>query len=200
MKKLTFIIALMLMSLVGMAQEESKTSPKIGIRFGYNLSTINKFLEFNDDDYKEWKSGINFGVVSDFQLTNKVVFRPGLYYSTKGMDCGGDKFRYNYLEAPLLAVFQQPLGHKLKLELQAGPYFGVGICGKSDLSLTSDFKLNYNTFGGDNGARRFDWGLNLGLGLHIDKIYLGASFEDGFRSLGRNNMTHCLMANVGYSF
>lgn len=199
MRKLTFIIALMLMSIAGMAQDENKVSPKFGIRFGYNLSTINKFLEFNDEVYNDWKSGINFGVVSDFQLTNKIFFRPGLYYFMKRTDSRGIKTHYNYLETPLLAVFKQPVSQKVKLEFQAGPYFGLGICGKSEYPEWYGY-YKEDTFGVSNGAKRFDWGLNIGLGLHVDKIYIGASFEDGFRSLGRNNMTHNLMVNVGYTF
>lgn len=196
MKRIITSVALLvmfvLMSFVGFAQH------KIGVRFGYNLSGIYEFMEFKTDDGKAWKSGINFGVVSDLQLTEKILFRPGLYYSMKGFkgDDYNAKFNYNYLEAPLLAVFQQPLGESLKLEIQVGPYFGLGICGKSEIFDMPKF----NTFGSESDDARFDWGLNIGCGVNFSKIYLGVSFEDGFVSYGRQSKQHCLMANVGYNF
>ncbi len=201
MKKLSFIIALMLMSIAGMAQDESKTSTKIGVRFGYNLSTIDEFWDFSND-YKDWKSGVNFGVVSDFNITQKIVFRPGLYYSSKGVKLLDDsKHRYNYLEAPLLVVFQQSVTENVKLELQAGMYLGVGVCGKKELPIYNDWGNFYkeDTFS-DKGAKRFDCGLNIGCGLQISKIYLGVSYENGFMEIEDYNVTHCFMANVGYSF
>lgn len=171
--------------------------PKIGVRAGYNLSNILEFMEFSSDDGSAWKPGFNVGVVADFQLSEKIMFRPGLYYSTKGfkddkLDC---KSGYNFLEAPLLAAFQQPLGESLKLEFQVGPYLGIGIGGKTQLYGLPELK----TFG-DLESKRFDWGLNIGCGLHISQIYVGASFEDGFVSHGNQYKHHCLMLNAGYSF
>ena len=191
-------MALLLVSFAGMAQDGAKARPSLGIRAGYNLSGIYEFMEFKSDDGMEWKSGVNLGVVADFALSEKFLFRPGLYYSMKGFkdDGSGSKFSYNYLEAPLLAVYQHPLGESLKLDLQLGPYLGIGVGGKSEIGGLPEF----DTFGGDDGEGRFDWGLNIGCGLQLGKIYAGVSFEDGFVSYGHQSKHHCLMLDLGYTF
>ncbi|MCR4559491.1 MAG: hypothetical protein K5685_05380 [Bacteroidales bacterium] len=54
-------------------------------------------------------------------------------YKTEGWELKHLKLNFNYLEMPLLAVFQIPLNDKINIEFQTDLYFAYGIGGKVNL-------------------------------------------------------------------
>src|SRR6478672_2399236 len=88
---------------------ETHLSPKIGIKGGVNFS--NFFIDNVQD--KNVKTGFNLGLFAKLPVSKGVSIQPELLYSTKGAQAsysnpliGGDyRFNLNYLELPVLAVF-----------------------------------------------------------------------------------------------
>lgn len=213
MKKLAFLfLALLGLSLSSVAQ------PRIGVRMGYNMTNVLKLvdLEGDEDEKLDWKSAANFGVTVDLRKSERFVFRPGLYFSMKGYKDNDYSYlpiaNLNYLEMPLLAVFQFPVTDKLKIELQTGLYFAYGVCGKYklevDTEVLKDENGNYYTkteyeklpsFEETMLFKRFDWGGNLGLGIGYDHYYIGAAYELG-AVVFMHSSNHCFSVNLGYNF
>ena len=184
---------------------------QISIRAGYNLSKVAKVINLQDDCEKfDWKSAANFGVTIDFEKSEKFAFRPGIYYSMKGFKADEvmPKVNLNYLEMPLLAVFKIGLTENSKLEFQIGPYLAYGICGKYKYETSVTPKNNrfeseyttYKSFSGEDSYKRFDLGINSGLGVSYKNYYLGASYELGTTYIMNKSPNHCLSINVGYTF
>jgi len=118
----------------------------------------------------------------------------------------------NYLEMPLLAVFQISFGEKTRLEFQIGPYVAYGICGKYKLevgtNMVKDKNGNYSaeseyekfpSFKESALFKRFDCGGNLGLGVNYDHFYIGAAYELGAITF-MSSTNHCFSVNLGYNF
>ena len=171
---------------------EATFRQKIGIQFGYNCSTINGTAV-----YGKMKTGINVGVTTDISLTDKWLVRPGILLTMKGfqMECGKDDFYnkdFNFLEMPVLAVYQIGVSDNCSVELQCGPYFSYGLFGKSDSPF---YYYKVNTF---SVYKSFDWGANFGVGLNVFRFYIGASYDFGFVSVIHHALHHCIMANVGF--
>lgn len=197
MKIKTILLAAAIIATIGAMTEASAQftiTPGTAIRFGYNFTTIEGTAVSG-----KWKSGLNVGVTTDKPLFRNIVTRYGVYLSLKGFHkyCGQDEYykcNYNYLEVPILAVYQKAIGNKYKLELQVGPYFSYGLFGKSESPC---YNQKYKTF---DEYKRFDWGANAGFGINISHFYIGSSYDFGFVSIIHHALNHCIMANVGYVF
>ncbi len=78
------------------------------------------------------------------------------------------------LELPLNLSFQPHLTEKVKLVVDAGVYFKCGIAGNYKLKGVDDLTgSSYDDF------NRFDFGLNIGGGVQISKIYIGLGYQYG---------------------
>jgi len=213
MKKITLLLIMLGTMLSCFAQT------RLGFRAGYNFTTITRIADFGLDDDRytdfDWKSSVNFGVVVDLRKSQKFVFRPGIYYSCKGFKIDDEVFpktNLNYLEMPLLAVFQQPIKDKIILEIQVGPYFAYGIGGKYEYeeNIVKNNKgefvgvyTKYKSFKDEDVIqpyKRFDCGINAGLGINYNHFYLGASYEIGSYQVQYRATNHCFSLNVGYNF
>ncbi|WP_350340135.1 porin family protein [Paraflavitalea speifideaquila] len=101
---------------------ETSLQPKIGIKGGINLSN----LYVDDVEDENMKVGVNVGVFAKFPLTRGFSIQPELLYSSKGakltynniLGQGEYRFNLNYVELPILAVFN--LGKNFNIH--AGPY------------------------------------------------------------------------------
>ena len=153
--KTKFIITLTLLCIAvvtSSAQEDDETAQRkvfsMSLRGGFNASNQFAMDEWNDPE-AEWRHSFNVGVTCDFRRSEHFVGRTGIYYTEKGFHGPGTGlFLYthlNYLELPLLAVFQQPIGKLVRLEMQVGPYFSYGVSG--DRSVWDGSKKIYNNDG-----------------------------------------------------
>jgi hypothetical protein len=172
--------------------------PKLGVRVGYNYTCA---LDAVSLDVK-WKQSANFGIVADFPYKGNWIIRPGIYLTGKGFkmrvqDIDYCNRSYNYLEAPLLAVYQKSISEKSNFELQFGPYFSYGVYGKSGCGHFFNYELCIETF---DYYKHFDWGVNAGLGINVSHIYFGIAYDFGFVSIVDHALNHCFMANLGYNF
>lgn len=116
---------------------------------------------------------------------------------------------------PLLAVFQQQIGRLVKLEMQTGLFFAYGVGGytkwwneyrdvnadgswgewKAKYFYLPNFKAPYEWF---REYKRFDAGINFGLGVNIWRCYVGCAYDLSLTYDKGGN--HCGMVNLGYTF
>ena len=141
------------------------------------------------------KVGYTFGVGMDYAFTDMWSLQSGLMFSSKGYKATEEDGEYkwtgkantHYLEIPILAAYKMNITDNMKFVVNAGPYLAVGLggCytdkeeyqGEEDKDHTKIFK-KYDMPDGQGGTtseaicKRFDMGLQYGVGLEISDHYL----------------------------
>ncbi|RYD81044.1 MAG: PorT family protein, partial [Sphingobacteriales bacterium] len=120
-------------------------------------------------------------------------------YFNGGNDYVKAKFNPLYIEVPVNLVINIPMTTTTKLFFNAGPYAAVGVGGKSKLqtkvgpletSSTRDIEFSNDdpfTSGQEDAAydklKRFDVGLNAGVGLDLKSFILKANYGFGLTKI-----------------
>jgi opacity protein-like surface antigen len=202
------------MSVSGQVQQtssESRMTPKIGIKGGVNFS--NFFIDDVED--KNVKAGLNLGLFAKLPVSQGVSIQPELLYSSKGAKVsynnpllGGEyRFNLNYLELPVLAVFN--LGKNFNIH--AGGY--AAYLTSANIKAEDNGSSNEELVSFDEEQfNRFDYGLVGGLGFDIKNVSIGARYNYGLNQIGekdqsvlssevlRNAKNNNITLYVGYGF
>ncbi|WP_269227566.1 porin family protein [Flavobacterium eburneipallidum] len=166
------------------AQTNSGTDAQFGIKGGLNLSNI-----YTDDvDDNNVLPSFNAGFYATLPITSFIAIQPEVLYSRKGSELtydnafvsGKAKFNLNYVEVPVLVK----VNLTKNLNIHAGPYFAYLIDAniKNESSGgTFDFEENYD----NDDFNKFDAGISGGIGLDFDSIGIGARYNYGLTTIGK---------------
>ena len=193
MKKIKgfLLSAFMLTAAVGFVQaqtmeERDPLAPKIGVKGGINLAN----LYVDDVDDEKLKVGLNAGLFFKIPFTEFFAIQPEILYSSKGSKVtygnwiqGSGEYRYNlnYIEVPMLAVFN--LGPHFNLH--AGPYASfLASANVKDLKDNGDID-SITEFNADN-FNRLDYGLSGGAAVEFSNFTLGARYNYGLKEIGKS--------------
>lgn len=168
----------------GMSAQNYDKAPKVGVKGGLSLSNL--YVDNIDDD--EMLTGLNIGLFAKFPLSEKFALQTEAYYTNKGakltydniVATGTTKFKLDYIEVPLLAVYNITEN----LNVQAGGYVGYLISGKVTNESESgvfDFVDDLNT----DDFNRIDAGLAFGLGYDFNPINIGVRYYYGLTVVGK---------------
>ena len=130
------------------------------------------------------------------------------------------KFNPYYLEVPVRVGYKYAVNDDFSLFGSVGPYMAVGLFGKAKLSIGNaigdwadiegmesvgglEGKSVSEDIFGDDGFKRFDFGLGLKAGVEFNKKYqVALSYDFGLidvqKDLGMKNRN--LMISLGYMF
>ena len=198
MKKLFTIL-----TVVALTTTVSFAQVQFGIKAGFNNSAVGS----SDSDMNEAissKSGMQFGGVAMFELSDAVQLRTGALYSQKGatLDFLGADLIYalDYLEVPVDFAFMLGDGG---FSLSAGPYlaFLMGANAKYD-GESENINEDNDNFNG------MDFGLNLGTSFLInEQILIDARYGMGLMDITNDDtmgdevsVNGVLQISVGYVF
>jgi hypothetical protein len=136
--------------------------------------------------------GFNIGVFTKASHFKGVSIQPELLYTTKGaklnytnftLGAGEYRFNLNYLELPVLAVFNLGKNFNLHLGGYAAYLTNSNITdAKNDGTIDEIADLNASDF------NRWDAGLVGGLGFDINKVTIGARYNYGLVMLVKQEM------------
>lgn len=201
MKKLFLVVLLAMVSTVTFAQISWN------VQAGVNMSNLS-----NIEDSK-MKFGYQVGVGMEYAIDDMWSIRPSLQFITKGAKAdyseGGASVESSmnpmYLQLPVMAAAGFNISDNMKVVVKAGPYFAFGIGGKSKDSYSYEGvsqEEEYDIFG-DDGAKRFDFGLGVGAALEFGKMFVGLDGLFGLTKMydgdgAPKNTTIAL--SVGYKF
>ena len=176
---------------------------------------------------KDAKFGYTVGLGADYAFSKMLSLQTGVNFTSKGMrdvDVEDDRGYYekstfkvfsHYAELPILAAVKFRVIDDFKVILNAGPYFAVGIGGKEEYSNTAFTNDDYSLdlFGDNRKMKRFDVGLQYGVGFEIDNHFLvNLTGQAGFITPykhpynmlygddGKSSKNLCFMLSVGYRF
>ncbi len=183
------------------------TQAQVYVQGGLNLANIT-----NTNDGQTEKNNIlpsfNVGILGRLDLAPMFALESGALltghgskaetYFTNG-NYTKSKFNPLYVEVPLNAVVKIPLAKESSLFFNAGPYAAIGIAGKSKreskigpLFSTSESTIQFsndNPFtseeedAGYNKLKRFDFGLNFGVGFQFNHVILKANYGMGLAKI-----------------
>jgi hypothetical protein len=157
---------------------------RFGIKGGANFSN------FSSSDTKKNKvvTGLNFGVFAKVPLTKSFAIQPEIYFTTKGSELtynnvfvdGTGKFELNYIEVPVLMVFNiTPM-----FNFQVGPYASYLVSSK--VKNVSDVNFNFENNIDSGDFNKFDTGIAVGLGVDAKSIGFGVRYNLGLVTVGKD--------------
>lgn len=184
MKKVLCTLVLAMVAMIGFSQA------RIDVRAGMSITNLTK-------SEMDAKVGYTLGVGIDLPVATSFSVQSGLMFTGKGAKKGDLKATPCYLDIPILAAYKMPIADDVNFVVNAGPYIGIGLGGKVKYD---DLKSDYF---GDDGAKRFDLGLQYGVGAEFgDHILLNLSGQYGFISPFEDSDEKNLgfFLTVGYRF
>ena len=220
MKKVLLWFALVAISVVSINAQDNL---KWGVMAGMNVIkyTITCF---------DGRIGFHAGVKAELGLSQDAN-GSGAYmdfaalFTLKGAKIDGGsiatvKFNPYYLEIPVHVGYKYAVNENFALFGSVGPYLAVGLFGKAKLSIGNaigdwadiegmesvgglEGKSVSEDIFGDDGFKRFDFGLGLKAGVEFNKKYqVALSYDFGLidvqKDLGMKNRN--LMISLGYMF
>lgn len=190
MKRILISVVAALLTVLANAQ-----TFRYGVTAGLNLN----YQHGSDNDYRAgWRAGLAgqldlkscWYMSASLQLDSR-SFKSGnynnevtspLYYTST----------INYLSLPIHAGYAVPCGEKVKVLFEAGPYFALGLWGKSaahgvdgkEIASTKDFD--------QLGVERFDCGLGLAVGTELFRHYqLKVGYDFGLTKTRKYDADKC---------
>lgn len=156
MKKFFMTAVLAMFALVGFSQV------KWDARVGVNFSNVTKA------DEAKSLTGFTLGLGMDYGLSESWSFQSGLMFVSKGYKVKDIyKERPVYLDIPILGAYKISVSENTKFVINAGPYLSFGLGGKTKYDKGGDHKVF-----GDEGWKRFDLGIQYGIGFELSDHYL----------------------------
>jgi hypothetical protein len=184
-------------------------TPQFGVKLGGNLSTA---ITKPDVEWLKFNPGFQVGLTLDYELSPNVYLLSGLEVVQKGFKIELEGLTATsspvYLQIPVLFGYKFDVGGKARLVPQAGPYLAYGLGGKITMKDSSGVNESeeYDYFGDDNNARKFDIGLTVGAGLELGRIGVNLGYSLGLLNIsdaesdGNWSKNSNLFLSVGYKF
>ena len=150
---------------------------------------------------------VGIGLEVPFANTNIWSFQTGLNFISKGVKGDGVTDAWDvvdvtinqlYLELPLMVGARIHTASNFDLLFKGGPYLAYGVGGKTKIDGVSE---KADTFG-DDGLKRFDAGLGLGVAFEFGNIVVGVETGTSFTKVASGVSAHNLsaLATIGYKF
>lgn len=191
------ILTTIVLSLIAVAAK----AQYVGIKGGLNLSNLN--IDGVDDE--NMRLGYHFGAFVNLPISDGFAIQPEVLYSTKGtranynQDLGifgqfnaETKFKLDYIDVPLLAVFR--VGDNF--EIHAGPY--IGFLMSSKWEVTGDVEVE-NDLDKDN-FKSMDYGLVGGIALNFSALQVGARYNYGLQKIQDSSTADLLLGDARNSY
>lgn len=207
--RVLFIILICLLGFESNAQS-------IAIKGGVNVASVSfrTTLGGSNDDIK-YNVGFHIGSLIDFKLSDMFSIETGIQLTTKGYKSilvsdhysASNNFYVFYSEIPLSIKYQHELNNGYKIYTSIGGYGSLVMFG---------LEFYKNNFNGDTyrsrdfydfsemGIKRLDYGLTFGVGIEMNSMVIGTSFDLGLVDIiDSDNYTiknRVLKFSIGYRF
>lgn len=188
MKKF-YSILMVAVAALSMSFSAQAEAPKWEIVAGMNVANI-------DASGASSRIGFHAGIRTTIgipNVSNGFYANAGALLSLKGFKAGGITLNPYYLEIPVHFGYKYAVNETLALFGEFGPYFGIGLFGKTD---------GEDVFC-DGGYKRFDLGLGLRAGLEFNqKVPVSIGYDFGVLDVaeGVSAKNRNLTISVGYKF
>jgi len=119
-------------------------------------------------------NGFTLGAVLEIGITDNIFIQPEAIFLQKGSELNTAlaeiKTNVNYLDIPVLLKIKLLNTKLLNINVLGGPSFGLALNGEETTAGGQTIDIN---FGGENGLKRFDLGINAGGGVGVNLGSIG---------------------------
>jgi len=143
----------------------------IGLKAGLNLSTVT-----TEGISADPKIGYKIGPTAEIGLGPNMAIQAGALLSLKGAKDSDA----NYLEVPVCFAIKFPIAIDTKIYVNAGPYFGYGLFGKTKIISGEKF----DTF---DRIEKIDYGATIGAGMEVLKFNFGLNYDLGLADVNKTS-------------
>ncbi len=188
MKKI-YSILMVVVAALSMSFTANAEAPKWEVAAGMNVANL-------DASGASSRIGFHAGLRTTFGIPSAdhgFYVNAAALLSLKGCKAGGFTLNPYYLDIPVHAGYKYAINESVAIFGEFGPYFGVGLFGKTD---------GEDMFG-DEGFKRFDFGLGLRAGLEFNnKIPVSIGYDFGVLDVFDevSAKTRNLTISIGYKF
>lgn len=183
-------------ALLGVFALGATANAQIGfiVRGGYQAANI-----INAAKDSKMAHGARAGVAADITIydggMSRISIQPGVDFAMKGYKPVADSKGKDgittslyYVDIPVLANFGFDLGNDLGVFVNAGPYLGVGVGGKTSVKGgNASLNLNGNPFDKDGFFNRLDWGAQVGAGVEYNHFQIGVGTQFGIGKIDKES-------------
>lgn len=189
MKKSILFVLFAVISVAGFAQMR-----------GWNAKVGMNISNYTGDSDLNAKIGFKVGGGFEYGFNDTWSLQPSLFLSTKGAKKDNYSVNAMYLELPVMAAARFNVADNTNIVVNAGPYLACGVGGKTKIDM-GDGEFSVKTFG-DDGLRRFDLGLGVGVAAEFGQIIVGLDGGFGFLNVakGQNAKNMNFSVTLGYKF
>jgi len=188
-KKVLLVVSVAILTMV-----YAQAQIDFGVRAGLNLTNI-KYSGGGFSMSPDMKPGFQLGVVGEISVIESFVIQPGIIFAQQGYKLDKWKTSLNYIQIPVNAMYKVDLGCA-NLLLQAGPYFGFGISGKTKYDGEGSDKIKFGS-GDDADIKVLDLGLGIGAGFQFGAIQAGIGHNFGLMNIDPENSSDYKVKNNG---
>lgn len=185
-KSLALITLILGATATTLQAQVSNGEAQFGVKGGVNFS--NMYTEdVNDNNVL---TSFNAGIYATLPITSFIAIQPEVLYSRKGSELtydnafatGTAQFKLNYIEVPILVKANLTKN----LNIHAGPYFAYLVDAQiKNESDTFNFEDNLD----NDDFNKFDAGISAGIGLDFESIGIGARYNYGLTTVGKERTT-----------
>jgi hypothetical protein len=178
-KKISVMILVSVSLITSFVSVKAQESVIFGLKSGVGLSSLNGNIKVKQ------KLNYQIGFTTDLALTDNLYVITGMdlqkkgIYSKKGTSLPEMKYNPVYLQLPLHVAYKLNIGLKNKFVTEAGPYLAYGISKKMRNSEKDSSPF------GNNGFKRLDYGIGVGLGFEFDKFIIKGCYDIGMINISR---------------
>ena len=151
-------------------------------------------------------NGLYVGADAAYSLGSGFSVAPGLTYSylcSKSGDLLKGQTDSHYLSIPVNAMYSFPVADVIRVFAFAGPQFNIGLSSKTTLDAAGLVQTTIDNYGEDGLLKRFDLGVNLGLGFDVaELVRVKFAYQFGLLDIDTldNSKTNCNYLSVGAAF
>ena len=179
--KTKFIIFFALITFVANAQNSTDKNFKVGVKLGAGASALS-------DTSSSMILGANLGVELAYRLYEDIWIEGIPQFMLNGGRTDNSNLRISNLQFPLNVRWNIDMNTgDVKTYLSGGGYIGYGLSAVSYLKVPVN-KSGYQYVSSPSLYKlglmdRFDYGLQFGLGIEVQKVKIGFVFSRGLSSL-----------------
>jgi hypothetical protein len=178
---------------------------KLGVQGGYGLSKWNALQKNGISDYTyqtKKMGGLNFGIVSEINLSQKLIIRPGIFLTVKGtildgvtwFDTSSEHIYLDYVELPVSLMYKIYEHRNVSVSLGGGAYAAYCYVGAeigAGTASSGPYKiLDRVVFGNRNKdqilpmiVEHMDFGYTINSSIQWRRFQFLASYEHGLKDL-----------------
>ncbi|MDW7690967.1 porin family protein [Flammeovirgaceae bacterium SG7u.111] len=172
-------------------KQEAKAQFSIGLKGGYNFSSVT----FEPDISTEFRTGYTGGLVFRNSIKPNVGLIAEINYTQKGwtelfprtdiLDARRAYFEYDYIEVPFMTHIYFGGGFA-KVILNLGPHFSYLLSQNSYAELAPGDEITYNYT--EENTIKFEYGISIGAGLRFNLGKAGDLHVEFRAAQGLNNI------------